>query len=68
MKPSVIREMSSGELGERLVEEKKQLTKLKINHSVSPLENPMKISAYRKAIARINTELRKRAIDESKKM
>jgi large subunit ribosomal protein L29 len=67
MKPSVIREMSTNELSERLDEEKKQLDKLKLNHSVSPLENPMKVKLYRKTVARIKTELRKRAIEESKK-
>jgi large subunit ribosomal protein L29 len=59
MKPNVIREMSTAELRERLDEEKKHLQKLKLNHAVSPLENPMKIQLYRKTIARINTELRK---------
>lgn len=67
MKPSVIREMSTNELRERLDEEKKQLEKLKLNHSVSPLENPMKVKLYRKTVARIKTELRKRVIEESKK-
>jgi large subunit ribosomal protein L29 len=67
MKPSVIREMSTGELVERLDEEKKQLEKLRLNHAVSPLENPMKIKLYRKTVARIKTELRKRVIDENNK-
>jgi large subunit ribosomal protein L29 len=66
MKPSVIREMSTAELRERLEEENKHLLKLKLNHAVSPLENPMKIALYRKTIARINTELRKRVIEEQK--
>lgn len=66
MKPSVIREMSTGELKERLEEEVKQLQKLRLNHSVSPLENPLKIPLYRKTIARIKTEIRKRVIEESK--
>jgi large subunit ribosomal protein L29 len=67
MKPSVIREMSTGELVERLDEEKKQLEKLKLNHAVSPLENPMKINIYRKTVARIKTELHKRVTDENNK-
>ncbi len=67
MKPNVIREMSTGELNERLEEEKKHLLKLKLNHSVSPLENPLKIKLYRKTVARIKTELRKRAIKKKKK-
>ena len=66
MKQSVIREMSTGELHERLEEEKKQLLKLKMNHAVSPLENPMKIKDYRRTVARILTELRKRELEEIK--
>ena len=65
MKQSVIRELSSSELRERLEEEKKQLVKLKFNHAVSPLENPMKISAYKKTVARLETELRARILKEN---
>ena len=64
MKQEVITEMGTAELIERLDEEKKHLTRLRLNHAVSPLENPNQISENRKAIARINTELRKRKIDE----
>lgn len=60
MKQSVIREMSTSELKERLVEERKQLSKLRLNHAVSPLENPLKIKAYRRTVARILTELHTR--------
>lgn len=67
MKQTVIREMSTAELGERLVEERKTLRKLKLNHAVSPLENPMKIQTYRKTVARIMTELRSRELKELKK-
>ena len=62
MKQEVVRELSTNEIRERLEEEKKQLTKLKLNHAVSPLENPNKIKAYRKTIARLVTEIRKRDI------
>jgi len=58
MEQKVIREFTTGEVLERLEEEKRQLTKLKLNHAVSPLENPNKIKAYRKTIARLETELR----------
>ncbi len=60
MKQNVIREMSTSELRERLDEEKKQLRKLKMNHAVSPLENPLKIKDYRRTVARIITELHTR--------
>ena len=62
MEQIVIRELSTPELLERLEEERKQLTRLKLNHAVSPLENPNKIKIYRKTIARLETELRSRAI------
>ncbi len=58
MKQQVIRELSTIELRERLEEEKKQYLKLKMNHAVSPLENPMKIKDYQRTIARMLTELK----------
>jgi len=63
MKQSVILELSNDDLKERLEEEVKQLNKLKLNHAVSPLENPNKIKDYRRTVARINTELRKRNLE-----
>jgi len=62
MEQKVIRELTTGEIIERLDEEKRQLTKLKLNHAVSPLENPNKIKAYRKTIARLVTEMRRRSL------
>jgi large subunit ribosomal protein L29 len=66
MKQEVIRELSKAELIERLEEERKQLNKLKLNHAVSPLENPNKIKAYRRTIARMLTDLHKRNVNEAK--
>ena len=66
MEQKVVRELTSGEIVERLDEEKRQLSKLKLNHAVSPLENPNKIKAYRKTIARLETELRRRVIGGEK--
>ena len=65
MKMEVIRELGKAELLERLEEERKQLVKLKLNHAVSPLENPNKIKAYKKSIARMETELRRRTLEEA---
>ncbi|GAB4315422.1 MAG: 50S ribosomal protein L29 [Bacteroidales bacterium] len=62
---NVIRELSTADLKDRLEDETKQLAKLRINHAVSPLENPNKLKAYRKIIARIKTELRRRELEES---
>lgn len=66
MEQKVIRELTSAEILERLDEEKRQLTKLKLNHAVSPLENPNKIGAYRRTIARLLTELRRRELSGEK--
>ena len=64
MEQAVIRELSTPDLHDRLEEEKKQLIKLKLNHAVSPLENPNKIKDYRRMIARIHTELKRREIEQ----
>ena len=66
MEQEVIKELSTADLFERLEDESKQLVKLRLNHAVSPLENPNKIKAYRKIIARIKTELRKRELEGQK--
>jgi len=63
MKSNVIKELSTAELQERLTVDKIQLNKMKINHAVTPLENPNKIMEARRDIARVMTELRKREID-----
>jgi len=52
--------LSSAELQLKIKEEKSVLNKLKINHTVSPVENPMKIKNSRKLIARLSTELTKK--------
>lgn len=65
MKQSVIKEMATNELEDRLDEEKLRLEKMKVNHLVSPLENPKQITFSRKTIARILTELRNRELNEA---
>ncbi len=63
MKQQVIVEFSTPELKERLAEEQVQLSKMILNHAVTPLENPNKITEQRRTIARMKTELRKREIN-----
>jgi len=55
-------ELSNEDLAEKLGEEKALYKKMKFNHSVSSIENPLKIRASRRNIARILTEKRKRDI------
>lgn len=64
MKQQVIRELSLDELHERLEEELKKLNKLKLNHAVSPLENPNQLKEARKDVARMKTEVRRRQLEE----
>lgn len=66
MKVSEINEMTNKEIVERLETEKELLLRLKMNHAVSPLENPMKLKEGRKNIARMNTILRQRELNEKK--
>ncbi|MBO4282637.1 MAG: 50S ribosomal protein L29 [Bacteroidales bacterium] len=66
MKQVVISELSVKELYERLDSEQMQLTKLKLHHAVSPIENPNLIKEYRRTIARLKTEIRKRELAELK--
>lgn len=60
MKTREIKELSVKELQERLDNDKAILTRLKLNHTISPLDNPMQIRDVRKQIARIATELKLR--------
>ena len=63
MKQSEIKELTTQELDERLVEEKTNLIKMKMAHNISPLENPMSIRAVRRDVARISVEIRRRKIE-----
>ena len=65
MKNSEVKELATKELQERLEGERDLLLKLKLNHAVSPLENPNKIKDTRRNIARMSTELRQRELNEN---
>ena len=62
MKTAEIKEFTDQELRERIENEREQLTRLRLNHAVSPLDNPMKIRDVRRNVARLMTELRKRQL------
>ena len=64
MKTKEIRELTDKELIERIDTESAHLQKLKLNHAISPLDNPNKISETRRNIARMKTELRQRELAE----
>ena len=66
MKTSEIKELTTSEIAERLQVERENLVRLKLNHAVSPLDNPMKIKMSKKNIARLSTILRERELNEKK--
>lgn len=63
MKNSEIRELTTKELIEKLEDEKSLLVRMKLNHAVSPLDNPNKLGESKKLVARLNTEIRKRELE-----
>lgn len=66
MKSSEINELTLRELEERIDNEKNFLTKMKLNHAISPLDNPLKIRGVRRNIARLQTEFQRRRLTENK--
>ena len=57
MKASEVREMSIADLRERIELEKNNLDTMKVNHTISPLEDTSKIAKARRDIARMMTIL-----------
>ena len=60
MKSAEIKDLSTKDLAERIETEKAQLAKLKVQHAVSPVENPSIIKKNRRDIARMLTILRQK--------
>jgi large subunit ribosomal protein L29 len=60
MKTSEIKELNTKEIQERIEVETANLERLRMNHAISPLDNPLQIKAVRRTIARLATELRQR--------
>ena len=65
MKTSEIKELTTKEIVEALQVEKENLVRLKLNHAVSPLDNPMKIQVSKKNVARLRTVLRERELKQN---
>ena len=60
MKAAEIRELSSAELDQKLSDLKSELLNLRFQHAINQLENPMRIKAVKKDIARVKTIQRAR--------
>ena len=61
MKASEIRDMTAQELENKLVDLKKELFALRFQHTVNQLDNPARLMAVKKDIARIKTIMREQA-------
>ena len=64
MKIAEIRELSTAELNERVEAEVTRYAQMKLNHAISPLENPESLKQLRRDIARMKGELRSRELNK----
>jgi len=62
MKQTEILELTDIELKDKLKSTEEELAQLLLQHSISQLENPMKIRTMRRTVARLQTNLRKREL------
>ena len=67
MKASEVREMTTAELESKLNDLKAELFNLRFQLAINQLDNPMRISAVKKDIARVKTILRENEIKDSAK-
>jgi large subunit ribosomal protein L29 len=59
-------DLTDKQLKDRLAEEQLNLTKSRLSHAVSPLENSAKLGQLKKNVARLKTEQRKRQANGQK--
>ena len=64
MKIKEVKYIETKELVEKIENAQAALDTMKLNHQVSPLENPSQIKAARRDIARMKTELRSRELNK----
>ncbi|MBR3979622.1 MAG: 50S ribosomal protein L29 [Bacteroidales bacterium] len=64
MKAAEIRELSTKEIQEKIQTEQEALTKMKLNHAITPLDNPNQIREAKKTIARLKTILTERELSK----
>ncbi len=62
MKADEIRDMSDSDLESKLKESRVELFNLRFQHATGQLDNPGRIGAVKKDIARLHTEVRARQI------
>ncbi len=65
MKAKEIRELTLKELKERIENEESYVMKQRLNHAISPLDNPLKLRHARRNVARLKTILKQKVTEES---
>ena len=63
MKIKEVRELETKDLVERIDAEVAKYNQMKLNHAITPMENPSEIKATRRDIARMKTVLRERELN-----
>ena len=64
MKTKEIKELETKDLAERMEAEVAKYNQMKLNHAISPMENPSQIKATRRDIARMKSELHQRELNK----
>ncbi len=62
MKANEVRKLSAGELESKLLDLKKDLFQLRLQHATNQLENPIKIAEVKRDIARVKTIIREQQL------
>ena len=62
MKASEVRKMSAKELESKLMELKKDLFNLRLQHATNQLDNPVRIAQVKRDIARVKTIIRQQEL------
>jgi ribosomal protein L29 len=60
-----LRDLSEEELNVKLKDYKKELFNLRFQHAINQLDNPMRLNAVKKDIARVKTILREQELENS---
>ncbi len=66
MKASELKKMNAAELQKKLTDLKEELFNLRFQLAINQLENPMRITAVKKDIARVSTVLRQFELENEK--
>ena len=66
IKKEDIKEFANDELADKIRDGHVRYRKMKFNHAVSPLDNPLMLRWQRRDIARLKTELKRRELEAAK--